>query len=217
MNLRWLKSIALVLIAAAMVSAKDGKPLLQVGKADEGRLPAGWSSAKTGTGEGSVWKVVADDTTPSKAGYVLAQTAQGPSSLFNICVADNARYKDVELRVSFKAIAGKIDQGGGFVWRYQDSNNYYVCRVNPLENNYRVYKVSNGKRSTQFQDETIHVPLNEWHLMKVKMKGDRIECFLDDKKVLDVQDSSITEAGKVGLWTKADAQTRFDNLTVTGE
>jgi hypothetical protein len=137
--------------------------------------------------------------------------------LFNICVADDTSYKDVELIVAFKAVAGKKDQGGGFVWRYQDHNNYYICRMNPLEDNFRVYKVVNGKRSREFQDATVKVPLNEWHTLKVKMIGDRIECFLDGEKHLDVKDSSITEAGKVGLWTKADAQSHFDEFKVSGK
>jgi hypothetical protein len=205
-------------LAAATVWAEEGKErAFKFGKADVGKVPTGWKAEKTGKGEGSVWKVVADDTAQSKSGVVLAQTAEGPSSLFNICVADDTKYKDVELSVSFKAIAGNRDQGGGFVWRYQDNNNYYVCRMNPLEDNYRVYKVVNGKRSAEFQDQTVKVPLKEWHTLKVKMEGNHIECYLDGKKYLDVKDDSIKEAGKVGLWTKADAQTRFDDFKASGK
>ncbi len=212
--MRRMTVLVVLLLGAALAAGEEKKPLFQLGKSDEGRLPAGWKAAKTGKGEGSVWKVVADETAPSKSGYVLAQTAEGPSSLFNVCVAEDTKYKDVELSVAFKAVAGKKDQGGGFVWRYQDNDNYYLCRLNPLEDNYRVYKVVNGKRSAEFQDETVKVPLNEWHTLKAKMVGDHIECFLDGKKILDVKDSSITEVGKVGLWTKADAQTHFDQFTV---
>src|SRR5437763_11173273 len=90
-----------------------------------GKLPPGWVAEKTGTGQGSVWKVVADDTAPSKTGLVLAQTTAGPNSLFNLCVMQDGSYKNVELKVNFKAVKGDNDQGGGFVWRYQDANNYY--------------------------------------------------------------------------------------------
>ena len=117
--------------------------------------------------------------------------------------------------VSFKAVKGEKDQGGGLVWRYQDANNYYVARMNPLEDNFRVYKVVGGKRSKEFQSADVKVPAGEWHTLKIKHVGDHIECFLDGKKHLDVKDDSIDKAGKVGLWTKADAQTYFDNLKVS--
>jgi Domain of Unknown Function (DUF1080) len=214
----WKTAIAVVVVAGtALWGADDQVRSVRFGKEELGKVPKGWQSAKTGKGEGSEWKVVEDGTAPSRSGYVLAQTAESPSNLFNVCVMDEGKYKDVDLSVSFKAMAGKKDQGGGFVWRYQDNNNYYICRLNPLEDNYRVYKVVDGKRSAEFQDETVKVPLNEWHRLGVKMAGDHIECFLDGKKILDVKDPSITEAGKVGLWTKADAQTRFDEFKVSGK
>ena len=210
-------TLTALLGTSLLVTAQDKERGFQFGKGDVGKVPTGWKADKTGKGEGSVWKVVEDKTAPSKGGYALAQTAEGPSSLFNVCVAEDTKYKDVELSVAFKAIAGKRDQGGGFVWRYQDANNYYICRMNPLEENYRVYKVTNGRRSAEFQDAEAKVPLNEWHVLKVKMAGDHIECFLDGKKYLDVKDDSIKEAGKVGLWTKADAQTYFDDFKVSGK
>jgi hypothetical protein len=112
---------------------------------------------------------------------------------------------------------GEKDQGGGVVWRYQDANNYYIARMNPLEDNFRVYKVADGKRSAEFQSVDVKVPAKEWHMLKVTMKGDHIECFLDGKKHLDVKDGTFKAAGKVGLWTKADAQTYFDDFKVSGE
>jgi hypothetical protein len=208
--------LALAFVAVGMTFAADAKPLtLRFGKDDLDKVPAGWKADKTGKGEGSVWKVVADKTAPSKTGYALAQTAEGPGSLFNLCVAQDTKYKDVEVSVAFKAITGKKDQGGGIVWRYQDANNYYIARMNPLEDNFRVYKVTEGKRSAEFEDKEVKVPVNEWHTMKIKMEGNHIQCFLDGKKYLDVKDDSIKEAGKVGLWTKADAQTYFDDLQIT--
>src|SRR5581483_4243869 len=104
---------------------------------DTGKVPSGWTAAKTGMGEGSNWKVVADASAPSGTGSVLAQTAAGPSALFNLCILNEGRYRDVELIVSFKANRGELDQGGGLVWRYQDAKNYYVARMNPLEDNFR--------------------------------------------------------------------------------
>jgi hypothetical protein len=190
-------------------------PQLRFNRDDLGNLPPEWTAAKTGKGEGSVWKVVADDTTPSKSGYALAQTAASPRALFNLCVAGGFSYKDLEVRVAFKTVRGEIDQGGGIVWRYQDPDNYYLARMNPLENNYRVYKVVAGKRTQLGTREGLKVPAGEWHVLRVTQTGDHITCFLDGKKGLDVKDDTFPKAGWVGLWTKADAQTYFDDLNVT--
>jgi hypothetical protein len=205
---------AVALLATAVLMAADEKPLtIKFAKGDLDKVPKGWKADKTGKGEGSVWKVVTDDTAPSKSGFALAQTSDaGGSSLFNLCVVDDSNFKDVEASVAFKANKGKKDQGGGIVWRYQDADNYYIARMNPLEDNFRVYKVVAGKRSAEFQNAEVKIPAGEWHTVKIKQVGDHIECFLDGKKHLDVKDDSITKAGKVGLWTKADAQTSFDSF-----
>jgi hypothetical protein len=215
--MRKFRLAVLALSAVVALAADDKVRTLTFAKADLGKVPVGWKADKTGEGEGSVWKVVADDTAPSKGGYALAQAAEGPGSLFNLCVASDTDYKDVEVSVSFKAIKGKNDQGGGVVWRYQDAKNYYICRMNPLEDNFRVYKVVDGKRSKEFQNAEVKVPAGEWHKIKVTQSGEKIECFLDGKKLLDVKDDSIIKSGKVGLWTKADAQTYFDEFKVSGK
>jgi hypothetical protein len=211
--MRWNLLMVAALLLGAAASAGENARTFTFGKADVGMVPSGWTVTKTGKGEGSVWKVVADETGPGKTGFVLAQTARSPKPLFNLCVADNTRYKDVEVSVAFKAVRGEDDQGGGIVWRYQDPNNYYVARMNPLEDNYRVYKEVAGKR-IQLGTTDIKVPTGEWHTLKIKMVGDHIECFLDGKKRLDVRDDTFRGAGQVGLWTKADAQTYFDSIVV---
>lgn len=214
----FLLTALVALLGVSLLSAADEKGRgFTFGKEDEGKIPSGWKADKTGKAEGSVWKVVADNTAPSRKGYALAQTAEGPSSLFNLCVAEDTKYKDVEVAVAFKAVKGQIDQGGGIVWRYQDANNYYVARYNPLESNYRVYKVVAGKRIQLETKEGLKVPAGEWHTLKIKMTGDQIECSLDDKKELEAKDTTIKDAGKVGLWTKADAQTHFDAFQVSGK
>ena len=178
------------------------------------KVPAGWKADHTGKDGGGVWKVVADGTAPSKKGHVVSQTGESPGPVFNLCVADDTNYKDVEVSVMFKANTGKKDQGGGIVWRYVDANNYYIARFNPLEDNYRLYKVVDGKRIQLATKEDIKVPAGEWHKLTIKMIGDRIECYLDGKKHLDFQDETFQKAGKVGLWTKADAQTSFDQFII---
>jgi hypothetical protein len=174
-----------------------------------GQLPPDWTAAKTGEGPGSVWQVVEDATAPG--GKALAQTsAEGPKKLFNLCVNDKVKLGDLDMSVKFKAVAGRIDQGGGLVWRFKDPGNYYLARMNPLEDNYRVYKVVDGKR-TQLATADLKAAAG-WHTLRVVHQGNRIVCQFDGKPYLDVKDDTFREAGKIGLWTKADAQTRFAEL-----
>jgi hypothetical protein len=181
-------------------------------KDDLGKVPTGWKAEKTGKGEGSVWKVVEDKSAPSKSGHVLAQTAESPIALFNICIIVDSHYKDVKLSVAFKAVAGKNDQGGGFVWRYQDHDNYYIARMNPLEDNYRVYKVVAGKRTQLGGKEGVKVPTGEWHKLKVEVKGNKMDGYLDGEKIWEITDDTFKTGGQIGLWTKSDAQTHFDEF-----
>lgn len=178
-----------------------------------GKLPPGWTAAKGGKGDGSVWKIMADKTAP-KGPKVIAQTAAGPNSLFNLCVADKTSFTDLDLTVSFKSVAGKKDQGGGPMWRYKDADNYYIARMNPLEDNLRLYKVVAGKRIQLATAEEIVVPADKWHTIRIVHKGDHIQCYFDGKKYFDVKDGEFKGAGQIGLWTKADAQTYFDNLAI---
>jgi hypothetical protein len=208
----------MILVTACTTLWADEKVrAFKLSKNDVGRTPSGWKAEKTGQGEGSIWQVVEDDTAPSKAGLVLAQTAKSPGGVFNICVAEDTDYKDVTLSVSFKAVAGKRDQGGGFVWRYCDHDNYYICRMNPLEDNYRVYHVVNGKRVQTGGKEGIKIPTGEWHKLKVEVKGNEMRGYLDSEKIWEVTDDTFKDSGKVGLWTKADAQTHFDEFKASGE
>ncbi len=213
--MRRVSLILLALLGSAVLAADQKTFTLRLSKDEVGKLPAGWRADKTGKGEGSVWKVVADDTAPSKSGYALAQTAEGPNPFFNLCVAEDTSFKDVQVSVAFKAVKGKLDQGGGVVWRLQDANNYYIARMNPLEDNFRVYKVIDGKRIQLGTKEDLKVPAGEWHTLQATMKGDHIECSLDGKKYLEATDGALGKAGHVGLWTKADAQTHFDQFRAT--
>src|SRR5262249_2560510 len=116
------------LLVPVLLIAEEGKTrLLTFGKDSLGKLPAGWKAGHTGKDGAGSWKVVADDTAPSKSGRVLAQTGESPGPVFNLCVADDTNFKDVEVSVRFKANKGKRDQGGGVVWRYAGANNYYIA------------------------------------------------------------------------------------------
>jgi hypothetical protein len=215
-----------VWILIAMAAAVSDKPASMIdgwhyvylfAVSDVSKLPRGWKAEHTGKGEGSVWKVVADESAPSGHGAVLAQTAESPNAFFNVCVLENSHFKDLELQVEFKAVRGKNDQGGGLVWRYRDHDNYYLARMNPLEENFRVYRVVAGKRKQLQSREGLKAKSDEWHTIKIDMEKDHIRCYFDGAKMLDVKDETFKDGGKIGLWSKSDAQTYFDRLEVRGQ
>ncbi len=174
-----------------------------------GEMPAGWSNYLTGKGKLGKWGVRQDQDNK-----VLVQASQENFGYhFDVIVWEESNYRDLQLSVKFKGVEGKEDQGGGPVRRYQDADNYYIARANPLENNFRVYKVVNGNRK-QLASARIKIPSAEWHTIFIKMVGNHIECFYDGQKYLDVTDDTFKSSGKIGLWTKADAVTYFDDLQI---
>lgn len=183
-----------------------------------GALPAGWKAEETNPKKGSSkWEIAEDITAPSGKNVLALVYSANSGETFNICWTDKLAFRDGEVSVRLKAVRGTEDQGGGVIWRVKDKNNYYVARVNPLEKNLRLYYVKAGKRKLLAGRKT-DIPAREWHTMKVTQKGRHIEVFLDNKKMLDADDPAFTGAGGVGLWTKADAVTSFDNLSVlTGD
>ena len=166
--------------------------------AQEGKKSWNFAADKTGaiargfTNEVGEWKVVADSSAPSRPN-VLTQLAKNSGGTFNLTLVGDTHYKDVEILVKMKAVAGNEDQGGGVVWRAKDARNYYIARYNPLEDNYRVYKVVNGRR-TQFQSADIKRS-EGWHTLRVTMTGSHIACYYDGKKYLEVTDSTFPERG----------------------
>ncbi len=184
---------------------------------ETGKLPEAWSEYYTGKGNTTEWKILDD-----KGNKVLAQLSQGSGNYhFNNIVFDNFKAKNIELSVKMKGVKGRMDQGGGFIWRFIDKDNYYVVRANPLEDNVVLYKVKNGKRTdlpVLGKGRTYGVdvePLgNDWNTLKLTVVDDLFTVFLNGKQLFQVKDTTFTEAGKVGLWTKADAVTYFDDFTV---
>jgi len=178
-----------------------------------GKLPAHFHSALTGQGTEGTWIVKQDETAPSKPN-VLAQTSTDDTDYrFPMAVLDEGSFKDLDLSVKFKAVSGKADQAGGLVFRYQDQNNYYITRANALEDNYRLYHVVNGRRR-QITGANFRVTPNQWHTLRVECVGNQIKCYYDDELKITASDETFKDAGKVGLWTKADSVTYFDNFTV---
>ena len=180
-----------------------------------GQLPTGWRVEGTNQrGPLATWQVVADEAAASGR-KVLALTSPNHDSggTFNLCWTEAVSFLNGELEVSFKAHAGREDQGGGIIWRVRDKDNYYVARFNPLEENFRLYYVKDGARK-MLASATISLKAGAWHRMRITHAGDRIEGYLNSNKLLEAGDTTLTEAGGIGLWTKADAATSFDDLSV---
>lgn len=206
-----MKTFAVVLsmlLLATSSSAENGKKVWNFDTDKTGVVAQGFLN------EAGEWKVETDKTAPSPP-HVLTQLAKSSGSTYNLILVSNTNYQDVDISVMMKALAGKMDQGGGVVWRAKDAKNYYIARYNPLEENYRVYIVEKGQR-TQLQSADIKYT-EGWHRLRVTMSGHQIQCYYDGQKYLEAEDSTFKEAGKIGLWTKADAQTLFDDLTVSGK
>ncbi|HEX6812921.1 MAG TPA: hypothetical protein VF384_14955 [Planctomycetota bacterium] len=174
-----------------------------------------WRFASTG-GEGpsATWQAHADQGAVS-APNVMSMVAPNHRSedRFNLCWSATPKFVDGRLSLAVRADRGEIDRGGGPMWRVQDDDNYYVCRWNPLEHNFRVYVVRRGVRF-QLATAIVSAAPAAWHRIEVEHQGARIRCWLDGEKLLEANDATIPGAGGVGLWTKADACTSFDDLVV---
>jgi len=187
-----------------------------------GALPPGWLSGRTGQGRKGIWKVLTDATAPSSPNILAQASADNARYRFLLAVVQNVSYKDVVLSVEFKVISGKRDQAAGLVWRYRDTNNYYVASTNVLEGNVVLYKVEGGQRKRLNPSGTtgpgygVNVTMtgNAWQQLSVRVNGSLFLVSLDDKTLFEVEDNTFSEAGKVGLWTKGDSVTHFDNFTV---
>ena len=175
--------------------------------ATAGAAPEGWTAGVTGRGSPR-WTVERDATAPS-APNVLKQSGSGT---FPWCVKRAVAIESGFVEVKFKAISGKEDQAGGVMWRWKDGDNYYVARANALEDNVSLYYTEAGSRKTiKYVDAP--VARNQWHTLRVEFSGRRIKVILDGTARIQVDDAHIAGAGAVGVWTKADSVTIFDDFS----
>ena len=181
-----------------------------------GQIPKAWKAEATGVQNPlATWEVVKDPTAPSgKKVLALTKVNHHSGGTFNLCWTDRVSFLNGTLEVAFKAVSGRIDQGGGILWRARDRDNYYVARFNPLEDNFRIYYVKNAVRR-MMATARVKLAAGKWHTMKIVQHGNHYACFLDDRKYLDGEDAHFTKPGGVGLWTKSDAATSFDDFKVT--
>ena len=179
-----------------------------------GSTPGGWKATLTGSGNPK-WTVESDRTSPSS--YVIKQSGR---ATFPLLLKNDCEIKDGFVEAQFKAIDGSQDRAGGLVWRAHDANNYYVARANALEDNVVLYKTVGGRRSPLDiigrkggYGISIAVPANVWHRLRIDFKADRFRVSFNGEPLFEVQDSTFLDAGTVGLWTKADSVTLFDQVT----
>lgn len=210
---------ALALSSAA--AAADRTVDFDEGKA--GQVPAGWQLTATHGGDKRARWIVEDakgpkgDTKvfslvePEATGILARVTA---ANTFNIAWLPESKARDVDLSVAIRANDGDIDQGGGLIWRARDQDNYYIARYNPLERNFRIYYVKDGRRQQLSSADNLKIGTGEWFTMRVVQRGDQIEGYVNGDKLTTLRDGTFGDAGAVGLWTKADAKTSFDNLVI---
>jgi hypothetical protein len=201
--MRLLHVVLLALVAPAALAEMDGF--------DQQSAPLGWVCGVTGRGSPK-WGVEADATAPSKPN-VLRQSGQGT---FPWCAKKDVAVMDGFVEVRFKPEQGREDRAGGVVWRFKDGENYYVARGNAIENNVSLYYTARGTRHTiKYVDAP--VADNAWHTLRVEYNGTRIRVLLDGRQYIDLDDRHISGAGAVGVWSKADSVTAFDDFSWGGK
>jgi hypothetical protein len=202
------KDLALIIptLASVAIMTTTQAETISFDRDAPGALPAGWRSGVTGRGSPK-WSVETDASAPSKPN-VLRQSGSGT---FPWCVRPDVSLADGYVEVKFKPLTGREDQAGGVVWRWKDGDNYYVARANALENNVSLYYTVAGRRNTiKYVDAP--VPGNVWHALRVEFSGKKIRVTLDGKAYIETDDDHIAGPGAVGVWTKADSVTLFDDF-----
>jgi hypothetical protein len=206
-----MNTLSAMVVGTCLVMTPAWAATVNFDDATPGGAPGGWTATKTGTGEPK-WAVVADDTAPSKPN-VLKQSGE---ATYPVCIKDATSIKDGFVEVKFKPVSGKEDQAGGLIWRCKDADNYYIARANALEDNVTIYHTIKGKRAS-FKNTNTKVASGAWHTLRVDFEDNKFTVTFDGNKVIEATDDSFTEAGKVGLWTKADSVTLFDDFTYGGK
>jgi len=215
-----MRKAVLVLVAVAtsiVVNAEMRK--IDFEQDTVGQSPKGFAFGHTRKlGNPGRWLVQQDG-----GGKYLAQVdADGTRNRFPVAVVSDISAADVDVSVRFRPVSGRVDQAAGLVWRYQSEDNYYIVRANALEDNVVLYKVQNGQRTDlavkgegRTYGKPAEVPTGQWSTLRVIATGPRFEVHFNGRKLYEVEDTTFPGAGRVGVWTKADSVTHFDDLTVT--
>jgi len=185
---------------------------INFGSSEFGASPAGFSTALTGGGPPVSWQVREDSTAPNSKRVLVQESSDDTSYRFPLCIYDDFVARDAAVEVNYKAISGKVDQAGGIVLRYSREN-YYIARANALEDNVDLFKTVNGKRS-KIQEVSVKVTPGEWHALRFEARGSDLRVAFDGKVVIETQDLTFSQPGKIGLWTKADSVSEFADLKI---
>ena len=205
-----MKRIVPMLIASLCATAAQADTI-DFDKDSAGAAPPGWTCGVTGRGSPK-WLIEADPSAPSQPN-VLKQSGQGT---FPWCARREVAISDGFVEVKFKPLEGREDRAGGLMWRWKDGDNYYIARANALENNVSLYHTTRGSRRTiKYVDAP--VAAGQWHTLRVDFAGKRIKVSLDGKPYIELEDDHISGAGAVGVWTKADSVTAFDDFSWSGK
>jgi hypothetical protein len=202
-----MKASLFTMIVTTMATALAAAETVNFDDMKTGAPPPAWTATQTGSGRAN-WSVEKDGSAPSKPN-VLKQSGQ---AMFPVCFKNETNIKDGFVEVKFKPVAGREDQAGGVIWRLQDANNYYIARANALENNVTIYHTIKGRR-TEKQRANMKVASGQWHTLRVDFNGNHFMVTFDGKKAIEWDDDTFRNAGKVGVWTKADSVTEFDDFT----
>lgn len=179
-----------------------------------GGSPAGFVFGRTGSGRSGRWVVRSEPDAPSAPNVLAQEDSDRTDYRFPVAVASSPVLRDVAVAVRCKSVSGEVDRACGIVFRYRDENNYYVTRANPLEDNVRLYSVKDSRRR-QIAGWNGRVTAGAWHELRAEARADSIVVYWDGRKVIEARDATFFGAGQVGVWTKADSFTLFDDLTVT--
>ena len=207
----WLVSLGLIGSGGQIVNFDSG-PL--------GKTPPGWTVAMTHSGAAPAWEILKDRTAPTLP-YVLAQVSDDPTeSRFPLALLKGLALRDGDVSVRLKPVTGKGDRSGGLVWRYRDENNYYLVRANAIEGNVTAYRVENGQRipiaprGKPANEAAVQhpIPTNAWTILKVSVRGSSFSVYLNHHRILQADDRAFAGPGQVGLWTKGDSVTYFDDF-----
>jgi len=207
-------------LAALGLTAFSTAETIRFDSTRPGALPAGWTAVIPQTGRAPRWEVRPDSSAPSKPNVLAQLSSERAENHVPMAIFDVKTVQDGEVSVKFKTVSGRSNQAAGLVWRYQNPNNYYLVRANALEDNIAMYKVQDGKptlvvpkgRSAKSSGVTHKIPARTWSILKVSFRKSRFEVYFDHRKVFEAEDSTFRQAGKVGLWTKADSVTYFDDF-----
>jgi hypothetical protein len=198
--------------AGSAVLAQKGALMIAIEKMDIGIAPTEFDFGLTGQGGPGHW-IVTQDASATGGRAVEQSSTDRTDYRFPLAIYKPLAAANVDVSLRFKAVAGRVDQAGGIAVRLSDPNNYYVARANALEDNVRFYRVSNGRR-VQIAGANLKVSTNEWHALGLKAEGESFTVTFDGKELYRATDKSITAAGRVALWTKADSVTRFDRIEI---